>query len=48
MLNRILSLAKMCIRDTIPHAIEAREDAEACDGMTLEEIVAYYGEKFAE
>ena len=47
-LNRILSLAKMCIRDTIPHAIEAREDAEACDGMTLEEIVAYYGEKFAE
>lgn len=44
-LNRILNLAQICIRDTISHAIEAREDVETCDGMTVEEIAAYYAEK---
>ena len=46
-LNRILNLASMSVRDTIQHAIEAREDAEACDGMTVEELIAYFKEKAA-
>lgn len=46
-LNRILNLAGMCMRDTIPNAIEAREDGEACEGMTLEELIAYFKEKAA-
>ena len=46
-LNRILNLAGMCVRDTIPNAIEAREDAEACEGMTLEELVTYFMDKTA-
>lgn len=45
--NRILNLASMSIRNTIPDAIEAREDAEACDGMTFEELIAYFKEKAA-
>lgn len=46
-LNRILNLASICVRDTIPNAIEAREDAEACEGMTLEELVTYFTDKTA-
>lgn len=46
-LNRILNLAGMCMRDTIPNVIEAREDGEACEGMTLEELIAYFKEKAA-
>lgn len=46
-LNRILNLAGMCTRNTISDAIEAREDAEACDGMTFEELIAYFKEKAA-
>ena len=46
-LNRILNLASMSTRNTIQHAIEAREDVEACDGMTVEELVTYFTEKAA-
>lgn len=46
-LNRILNLVSMSTRNTIPDAIEAREDAEACDGMTVDELIAYFTEKAA-
>lgn len=46
-LNTPLTLASMCIENTIPKAIVRRTDMEECEGMTLEEICEYYKAKYA-
>lgn len=46
-LNTPLSLASMCIENTIPKALIRRTDMEECEGMTLEEIYEYYKAKYA-
>lgn len=46
-LNTPLTLASMCIEDTIPKALIRRTDMEECEGMTLEEICEYYKAKYA-
>lgn len=46
-LNTPLTLASMCIEDTIPKALDRRTNMEECEGMTLEEICEYYKAKYA-
>lgn len=44
-LNRILNLGSMSLGKTVAEAIQRREDMEATDGMSLEEIVEYFKSK---
>lgn len=44
-LNRILNLGSMSLGKTVAEAIRRREDMEATDGMSLEEIVEYFKSK---
>lgn len=44
-LKRILNLGSMSLGKTVAEAIQRREDMEAIDGMSLEEIVEYFKSK---
>ena len=44
-LNTPLNLAAMAIGKTVYEAIERREDVEAIEGMSMEEIVEYFRKK---